>query len=99
MTGPTKIKITPVSSSNFDTYQSAYHAGHSTEMALLEVFLRVLSATGDKKLTVLIGLVISSAFDMIDHNIMLCRPHGEFRVTGTALAWLQSCRSFLHVKQ
>jgi len=79
-----------LSSSNFDTHQSAYRAGHSTETALLEVFNRVFSATTDKKLTVLVGLDISSAFDMIDHNILLSRLHGEFGVTGTALAWLQS---------
>ena len=78
-----------LSFSNFDTYQSAYRAGHCTETALLEVFKRVFSATTDKKLTVLVGLDISSAFDRINHNILLRRLHGEFGVTGTALAWLQ----------
>jgi len=67
-----------------------YRAGHSTKTALLEVFNPVFSATTDKKLTVLVGLDISSAFDTIDHNILLGRLHGEFGVTGTALAWLQS---------
>jgi len=73
-----------------ETHQSAYHAGHSTETALLDLFNRVFTATSDKKLTVLLGLDISSAFDMTDNNILLCRLHGEFGVTGTALAWLQS---------
>jgi len=67
-----------------------YRAGHSTETALLEVYNRVFSATTDKKLTVLVGLDISSAFGTIDHNILLRRLHGEFGVTGTALAWFQS---------
>jgi len=79
-----------LSFSNFDTYQSAYRAGHCTETALLDVFNRVFSATTDKKLTVLVGLDISSAFDTIDHNILSRRLHGEFGVTGSALAWLQS---------
>ena len=77
-------------------YQSAYHAGHAIETALLQVFNRVLSAASDKKLMVLVavvGLDISPAFDMINHIIPLCRLHGEFGVTGTALAWLQSCIS------
>ena len=81
---------TPVSYSFNENYQSAYRAGHSTETVLLEVYNRVFSATTDKKLTVLVGLDISSAFGKIDHNILLRRLHGEFGVTGTALAWLQS---------
>ena len=38
----------------------------------------------------LVGLDISSAFDTIDHNILLRWLHGELGVTGTALAWFQS---------
>ena len=85
-----KLRSHLLSSSNFDTYQSAYRAGHSTETALLEVFNQVFSTTSDKKLTVLIGLDTSSAFHTIDHNILLRQLLGEFGVTGTALAWLQS---------
>ena len=51
---------------------------------------RFFSAAGDKKLLMLVGLDISSAFDMMDHNILLRRLHGELGVTSTALVWLQS---------
>jgi len=43
-----------------------------------------------EKITVLVGLDISSAFNTIDHNILSRQLHGEFGVTGIALAWLQS---------
>ena len=67
------------------------------------MFNRVFSTTRDKKLTVLIGLDISSAFNTIDHNILLRRLHGEFAITGTALAWLQSyisnCFQFVKLRR
>jgi Reverse transcriptase (RNA-dependent DNA polymerase) len=47
-------------------------------------------AADDKKLTTLISMDISAAFDTISHSILLRRLETEFGVTGTALNWLQS---------
>ena len=42
------------------------------------------------QVTVLIGLDLSAAFDIVNHSILLERLQSEFGVTGTSLAWLQS---------
>jgi len=39
------------------------------------------------RLTILIGLDLSAAFDTVDHDILLERLQTEFGVTGTPLAW------------
>jgi retron-type reverse transcriptase len=47
-------------------------------------------AADDKKLTILISLDISAAFDTISHSILLRRLEMEFGVMGTAFNWLQT---------
>ena len=89
-----------LSSSNFSQFQSAYRKGHSTETALLDVrigdsaLLKVLdgvfTAADDKQVTVLIGLDLSTAFDTVDHRLLLDRLQLEFGVTEIPLCWLQS---------
>ena len=71
-----------LASSNFSELQSAYRKGHSTETALLEV--------DDKRVIVLIGLGLSTAFDTVDHRLLLDRLRLEFGVTEMPLNWLQS---------
>jgi len=79
-----------LSSANFSQFQSAYRKGHSTETALLEVLGGVFTAADDKKVTVLIGLDLSAAFDTVDHRLLLDRLRLEFGVTEIPLRWLQS---------
>jgi len=67
-------------SANFSQFQSAYRKGHSTETALLEVLDSVYTAANDKQVTVLIGLHLSSAFDTVNHGILLERLQSEFGV-------------------
>ena len=55
----------------FPMNQSAYRQFHSTETAVLKVFSDVLSAADHGKLTLLALLDLSSAFDTVDHNILL----------------------------
>ena len=45
--------------------QSACRRGHSTETALLHVMNSVYAAADEKKVTVLVGLDLSAAFDTI----------------------------------
>jgi len=70
--------------------QSAYRKFHSTETALLKVFSDLCKAVDDGN-TCLLGLLdLSSAFDTVDHNILLTRLDVSFGVKSTALEWFQS---------
>jgi len=77
-------------SANFSDYQSAYRKDNSTKTALLDVLDRVYTAADDKQVTVLTGLDLSAAFDIVDHQILLDHLETEFGVTGIPLIWLRS---------
>jgi len=77
-------------STNFSKRQSAYRQGHSTETALPDVLDSVHTAADNKKVTLLIGLDLSAAFDTVCHSTLTQRLHTEFGVSGTALSWIQS---------
>ena len=53
--------------------QSAYKTGHSTETALLKVQNDILMAIDKQKLTALLLLDLSAAFDTVSHTILLNR--------------------------
>ena len=72
----------------FNSFQSAYQPGHSSETALLKVVNDLLLAVGEGKLSVLVLLHISAAFDTIDHDILLHRQH-IFSIQGIVLTWFQ----------
>ena len=59
--------------SMFDPYQSAYRANHSTETALLFVVNQIKMAFDNRKGTALVFIDFSSAFDTIDHAMLLRR--------------------------
>ena len=70
--------------------QSAYRKFHSTETALLAVQNDIISAMDQGKVTALILLDLSAAFDTVDHTILLHRLEHWFGITGVALDWLKS---------
>jgi len=50
----------------------------------------VYAATDAKKITALVGLDISAAFDTIDHDVLASRLESQFGVVGAASSWLRS---------
>ena len=85
-----RLKPHLLATGNFNPLQSAYRSGHSTETALQRILDSFYKAIDGKKLTVLISLDISAAFDTINHSKLLSRFRNEFGVTDIALNWLKS---------
>ena len=72
-----------------DPFQSAYRKNHSVETAVLRVSNDVLRAMDRGMLTGLVVLDLSSAFDTVDHRVLLQRLQ-EVGIGGSALSWCQS---------
>ena len=91
--------------------QSAYRPGHSTETALLKVVNDLFLSHNKGNISVLALLDFSSAFDTIDHPILVHGLHTDFGFTDTVLQWFSSyltdrthyvslsnhCSAFTHV--
>ena len=71
----------------YNTCQSAYRPGHSTETALLKVVNDLFLSLNKGNISVLALLDFSSAFDTIDHTILVHRLHTDFGFTDTVLQW------------
>ena len=69
---------------------SAYRLGHSTETALLKIQNDILAAMDNQRVTLLVLLDLSAAFDTIDHQVLLNRLYVTYGITGTALKWFHS---------
>ena len=65
--------------------QSAYRAFHSINTALLRVQNDILTAIENKKMTALVMLDLSAAFDTIDHDKLIQRLNNRCGVKDTAL--------------
>ena len=74
----------------YNTCQSAYRPGHSTETALLKVVNDLFLSLSKGNISVLALLDFSSAFDTIDHTILVHRLHTDFGFTDTVLQWFSS---------
>ena len=78
------------------THQSYCHH-HSTETAVTKVYSDILGAADEGKLSLLILLDLSAAFDLVDHSISLKRLESTYGFDGLTLEWFKnylSDRSF-----
>ena len=71
--------------------QSAYRPPHhSTETAILRVLSDILLAIDAGDLSALVLLDLSTAFDAVDHNILLRQLEHTYQLGGVALEWFRS---------
>jgi len=74
----------------FPVRQSAYRQYHSTETVVVNVLNDVIRAADEGKVTCLVLLDLSSAFDTVDRDILLQVLNRRFLVEGLALDWFCS---------
>ena len=74
----------------YNTCQSAYRPGHSTETALLKVVNDLFLSINKGNISVLALLDFSSAFDTIDHTILVHRLHTDLGFNDAVLQWFSS---------
>ena len=70
--------------------QSAYTKNCSTETTLLKVTWDILSDMDDNKVTLLVMLHLSAAFDTINHSILSETLKKIVGISGKALDWFLS---------
>ena len=70
-----------------ESFQSAYKAHHSTETALLTITDDILLSLdrGDNDNVFPLLLVLSAAFNTVNHSLLLSRLENSFGITGTVL--------------
>lgn len=78
------------SSGLFDKFQSGFRPHHSTETALIRVLNDIRLNTDSGRVSVLVLLDLSAAFDTVDHSIMLNRLETWAGLSGTVLDWFRS---------
>ena len=71
-------------------FQSAYRQCHSTETTLLKVQNDILMNLNSQRVTLLLLLDLSAAFDTVNHGVLLNRFRTSFGVRGSALQWFTS---------
>uniref|UniRef100_A0A8C6LW02 Reverse transcriptase domain-containing protein n=1 Tax=Nothobranchius furzeri TaxID=105023 RepID=A0A8C6LW02_NOTFU len=73
-----------------EVFQSGFKPFHSTKSALLKVLDDILLANDSGDAVVLVLLDLTSAFDTIDHSILINRLERSVGITGQALKWIRS---------
>ena len=76
--------------------QSSYREFHSTETALLRIKNGILMNMDQQNVTLLVLLDLSTAFDTVDHAILLDHLYSNFGITSQALFWF---KPYLHNRQ
>ena len=74
----------------FPVLQSAYRPKHRIVIALLKVTNDILLNMNDQRVTLLLLLNLSAAFDTVDHETLLHRLQFTFGINGNVLSWFSS---------
>ena len=69
--------------------QSGFRCNHSCQTALLKMVDEWISAIDDNKIVGTIFLDLSKAFDLVDHNVLLCKL-GKLNLNQSTLLWFSS---------
>ena len=77
----------------FPARQSAYRRYHSIETIVVSILNDVIRAADEGKVTCLVLLALSAAFDTVHHDILLHVLRRQFLVEEPALEWFHS---YLH---
>ena len=70
--------------------QHGYKSGHSTETLLIKFLNDILVAIDQNRGVVVLLIDLSSAFDTVQHSILLKILKNAMYISGTALEWFQS---------
>ena len=73
----------------FDTFQSAYRPHHSCETAIVRIQDDILKSLDSHKYVILVLLDLSSAFDSVDHDILMNKLY-KIGLRGRAYSWVKS---------
>ncbi|KAJ8245152.1 hypothetical protein GJAV_G00274640, partial [Gymnothorax javanicus] len=73
-----------------ERFQSGFRKHHSTETALTVVMNDLLLSMDCGRISVVVLLDLSAAFDTIDHHILLHRLENLVGISGLALSWFKS---------
>ena len=74
----------------FPRFQSAYRPFHSTETAITKIQMDILKAADEGRFSLLILLDLFSAFDLVNHNILINKLYSKFCFKGFVLEWYKS---------
>ena len=83
-------QITQYTGKYTEKFQSAYRASHSTETALIKVKDDILRAIDNQRVTCLILLNLSAAFNALSHPLLLNRLQHHFGMQGIVLKWFEN---------
>ena len=72
------------------TFQSAFKKDHSCETALVKIYHDVLENLGPNQTSSMLFLDFSSAFDTVNHELLLDKLEHDFKITDSALMWFKT---------
>ena len=71
----------------FHSLQSAYRRHHSTKISISKIYSNILKEADNGELSLLVLLDLLSAFDLVDHDILLRRLEKSFGFGDVVLKW------------